>query len=251
MACLLYFRARYYSPQLGQFISRDPLGYVDGMSQYRAYFVPGSMDPSGETCRPPDEESTGQIRGCVHFYDGGDRWKSDRAHGAHFRAFNKLMEGRLCKGVDIRKHPDLDIGHVGEEEESLVCLKTVIVTDHGSGPILGMAETTQIGDKSGFSASQVSNICDAMCDNAEVILMSCHAGTGRTGGSADFLLKNCPKIKAVYGCSGCTYLPQGKMPNCPKGINMIDRTGVTKTGEQDWGKVLTDERVKPEWPELN
>ena len=46
----MYFRARYYSPQLGQFISRDPLGYVDGMSQYRAYFVPGGMDPSGEVC---------------------------------------------------------------------------------------------------------------------------------------------------------------------------------------------------------
>ena len=43
----MYFRARYYSPQLGQFISRDPLGYVDGMSQYRAYFVPGGMDPQG------------------------------------------------------------------------------------------------------------------------------------------------------------------------------------------------------------
>ena len=46
---LMYFRARYYSPQLGQFISRDPLGYVDGMSQYRAYFVPGAVDPTG-TC---------------------------------------------------------------------------------------------------------------------------------------------------------------------------------------------------------
>ena len=50
---LMYFRARYYSPQLGQFISRDPLGYVDGMSQYRAYFIPGGMDPSGtlKKCR--------------------------------------------------------------------------------------------------------------------------------------------------------------------------------------------------------
>ena len=46
---LVYRRARYYSSQLGQFISRDPLGYIDGMSQYRAYFVPGAMDPFG-TC---------------------------------------------------------------------------------------------------------------------------------------------------------------------------------------------------------
>ena len=47
----MYFRARYYHPQLGQFLSRDPLGYVDGMSQYRAYFVPGAVDPLGLVCR--------------------------------------------------------------------------------------------------------------------------------------------------------------------------------------------------------
>ena len=43
----MYFRARYYDPNTGEFISRDPLGYVDGMSQYRAYFVPNSVDPTG------------------------------------------------------------------------------------------------------------------------------------------------------------------------------------------------------------
>ena len=41
---LYYFRARYYSAQLGRFISRDPLGFVDGMSLYRAYFVPRGTD---------------------------------------------------------------------------------------------------------------------------------------------------------------------------------------------------------------
>ena len=45
---LLLIRARYYNSQLGQFISRDPLGYVDGMSQYRAYFAPDGWDPTGQ-----------------------------------------------------------------------------------------------------------------------------------------------------------------------------------------------------------
>lgn len=44
----MYFRARYYDPLLGEFISRDPFEYVDGMSLYRAYFVPGRVDPSGQ-----------------------------------------------------------------------------------------------------------------------------------------------------------------------------------------------------------
>ena len=45
---------------LGRFISRDPVGYVDGMNLYRAYFVPNRMDPRGletfEEC----------VENCVH-----------------------------------------------------------------------------------------------------------------------------------------------------------------------------------------
>jgi hypothetical protein len=44
---LLHKRARYYDVVSGEFISRDPLDYVDGMSQYRGYFVPKSVDPEG------------------------------------------------------------------------------------------------------------------------------------------------------------------------------------------------------------
>ena len=47
---LMYFRARMYDAKLGRFISRDPLGFVDGLSLYRGYFVPGGVDPSGTVC---------------------------------------------------------------------------------------------------------------------------------------------------------------------------------------------------------
>ena len=31
---LYYYRARWYSPALGRFMSRDPLGYADGVNIY-------------------------------------------------------------------------------------------------------------------------------------------------------------------------------------------------------------------------
>ena len=46
---LYYFRARYYDTEQGRFISRDPAGYVDGMSLYNGYFAERfALDPSGE-----------------------------------------------------------------------------------------------------------------------------------------------------------------------------------------------------------
>src|SRR5690606_38809453 len=42
-----YARWRMYDGRLGQFFSRDPLMYVDGMRMYGAYFVPGETDPLG------------------------------------------------------------------------------------------------------------------------------------------------------------------------------------------------------------
>jgi RHS repeat-associated protein len=44
---LYYARNRMYSPTLGRFVNRDPIGYVNGTSLYGAYFVPNSLDPYG------------------------------------------------------------------------------------------------------------------------------------------------------------------------------------------------------------
>ena len=44
---LYHYRARMYDPVSGRFVSRDPIGYVDGFSLYRSYFVPHGVDPTG------------------------------------------------------------------------------------------------------------------------------------------------------------------------------------------------------------
>ena len=44
---LHYFRARWMSGLTGRFLTRDPIGYLDGWSLYRSYFVTFRMDPSG------------------------------------------------------------------------------------------------------------------------------------------------------------------------------------------------------------
>lgn len=44
---LYYFRNRMYSGKDGRFVSRDPIGYVDGYSLYSGYYVPVATDPEG------------------------------------------------------------------------------------------------------------------------------------------------------------------------------------------------------------
>jgi RHS repeat-associated protein len=58
---LYYFRARWLEPKAGRFIGRDPLGYVDGMGLYGAYFAVWGVDPTGYTickCRETKFEAS-------------------------------------------------------------------------------------------------------------------------------------------------------------------------------------------------
>ena len=51
---------RYYNSEDGRFISRDPLGYVDGMSLYNAYFAERfAQDPNGTLFRDNSKISIG------------------------------------------------------------------------------------------------------------------------------------------------------------------------------------------------
>jgi len=44
---LHHFRARWMSPKTGRFLTRDPIGYWDGLSLFSTYFVLIGTDPSG------------------------------------------------------------------------------------------------------------------------------------------------------------------------------------------------------------
>lgn len=56
----LYFaRARWYSPKLGRFVSRDPSEYIDGFSLYPAYFAPNKLDSTGLATTTPISKPEG------------------------------------------------------------------------------------------------------------------------------------------------------------------------------------------------
>jgi len=60
---LYYLRARYYDPQLGRFVSEDPLGLAAGINQY-AYAGNDPVnysDPSGEFCKRDVTARQGQL----------------------------------------------------------------------------------------------------------------------------------------------------------------------------------------------
>jgi len=86
---LYYYRARYYSPMMGRFISEDPLGFGGGQNNFYAYVAGNPLsyrDPSGKLL--PEAVIGGVIGGFAGYISGvisGDCWeklKHDIAVGA-------------------------------------------------------------------------------------------------------------------------------------------------------------------------
>jgi RHS repeat-associated protein len=71
-----FFRARWYDPLAGRFISRDPLGYVDGMGLYPGYFAISlnQVDPLGNDIKP--------------YVPGAFDWTSPECNDHHWFARN-------------------------------------------------------------------------------------------------------------------------------------------------------------------
>jgi RHS repeat-associated protein len=85
-SALYYNRNRYFSPALGRFIQRDPLGYIDGMNQYEYIgdSPSGSQDPAGtsrsfgnatlEKLHDEIRRDLPQKPGMKYLKDAGLRW---------------------------------------------------------------------------------------------------------------------------------------------------------------------------------
>ncbi len=71
---LVFFESRYYSEQMGRFISRDKEGYIDGMSLYSAYFIPLNLDPTGRFAIGWHAEITIELANSAGFSRDGAHW---------------------------------------------------------------------------------------------------------------------------------------------------------------------------------
>ncbi len=93
--------ARYYDPGTSEFISTDPMEYVDGMSGFRGYFVISSTDPKGFAVTKAEcEKAANDLKGGKGRWGrrhqsimdriklrGDCKWKSK---GPHQNGINKL-----------------------------------------------------------------------------------------------------------------------------------------------------------------
>jgi RHS repeat-associated protein len=88
-----YFRARYFDPELGVFISRDPLGFADGNSIYQGWFaLLYGIDPTGESLLDLSDFADDNL----FTGNGGNTSKPKTPE-------EKAEEARVCKCNDLAR----------------------------------------------------------------------------------------------------------------------------------------------------
>ena len=185
---LFYFRARYYDASLGQFISRDPVGYVDGMSFYGSYFIPNKLDPSGLEDRITENNNTNTEK------DYGFTLSAvgpDRIVGKNILTLitNDTTDGSLKRWQDIGKDKSGEIITELNDSNEIAkktkeqristkeCISTLNIMGHGTGH--GGASTKGKPSFSGGRLSQdaIDQIKSSLCDNAVINLCTCGNNT--------------------------------------------------------------------------
>jgi RHS repeat-associated protein len=190
---LLQVRNRWYHPRLGRWVSRDPVGYEDGMSLYE--YVNGqpidTTDPMGTlTVTFISCHTAGGDQFFWWWHGGGDRYT-------------------VCK--DEEKSGSEKLADILDNYSQ--CINTLNISGHGYG---GAGISFEEGYKSGICSetdrSVLERIKTKLCDGATVWLHGC----GTAGTPANTLQKLANRLDAkVCGCDAkCDVGPYG----CPKWI---------------------------------
>ncbi|MBL8891006.1 MAG: RHS repeat-associated core domain-containing protein [Planctomycetaceae bacterium] len=157
---LYHFRARWYDPATGGFISSDPLGYVDGMSLYRGYFGIKGVAPNGSceldiTISFPEDDVT-QASHMWNF------WLADRS-------------------FIIDPH-DPDWGDLWVFLVNIAdgcCIKNVILNGHGSFGKAGPFTSSVLAGQNSEERLVLDLLRRKRCDDCFVDIRHCYvAGTG-------------------------------------------------------------------------
>jgi hypothetical protein len=201
---IYYFRARYYHAELGRFICRDPIGYVDGMNLYRAYFVPRTVDPLGTDIVPPDlipQDSDC----CPYVYQIPIKvvvWDSDDKGGPGIAGSDDFL--KVVKALGLRGFRPIIIGDgrpfydnifYRGDECGKVCISSLAIVDHGT-----RGGEIQFGE-SLMTDKQIDAMCNRLCDTAVIYLFGCYAGEVANGHDsiAAKMKRKCGKISVVWG----------------------------------------------------
>jgi len=101
---LQYFRLRCFDIDLDRFISRDPIGYIDGMNLYRGYFINGVVDPLGmQEIKSPEEKLP--ARTVNHFlYSAKELFRLPTAPPADStkKLMSSIVPASPCKKGDLK-----------------------------------------------------------------------------------------------------------------------------------------------------
>ena len=176
---LWYFRARYFDTALGRFISRDPLGYVDGMGLYNGYFGEMfMMDPSGQ--------------GIGHWLITG-KWDGDLAASTHQGIIDTLHRDATDSPEFSKSFKESSKQH-GTATAIVTVMTVVIPLTLVSGPtILRAGRLTNVGTYR--TLQRVSPYVPRILEYNRLFAVNCY----RLGIASilDRSIKALPKLRAI------------------------------------------------------
>jgi hypothetical protein len=149
-----------YAAELGRFLGRDPIGFRDDWSLYRAHFVPNGLDPSGfSVLSPIQRDCIGDcLEGCDELYGW---WNPQR-----------YVCRSYCDNACLHTPDILD--------EAYACCPTIRQLAQRSNCLCAVLQVADFAP--GFGQLPGVYLLDLLCSETTVAVMACDAAdSGKIG----------------------------------------------------------------------